>query len=137
MQRIATMETEMDQIEAIASTINGYFDLMYVADDSRFPEVFHGACLVHGMSDGKLAAWSAAEFRDLIRSRPSPASMKSPREQEVLSVEQTSADLATAKVRVRIGQTRFVDHLVLYRVDGMWLVTSKAFHVAQVLPPGS
>ena len=44
----------MDQIQNIASAINGYFDLMYDADDSRFADVFHGACLVHGMRDGKL-----------------------------------------------------------------------------------
>jgi Putative lumazine-binding len=100
-------ETLMDQIESIASAINGYFDLMYDADDNRFPEVFHGACLVHGMRDGKLTAWSASEFRDVIRGRPSPAAMKSPREQEILTIEHTAPDLATAKVRVRIGQTGF------------------------------
>ena len=55
----------MDQIQIIASAINGYFDLMYDADDNRFPEVFHGASLVHGMRDGKLTAWSAPEFRDV------------------------------------------------------------------------
>jgi hypothetical protein len=45
--------------------------------------------------------------------------------------------LATAKVRVRIGQTGFSDQLIFHRVDGKWLVTSKAFHVARVFPPGS
>jgi hypothetical protein len=127
----------MDQIQTIASAINEYFDLMYDADDSRFPEVFHGACLVHGMRDGKLIAWSASEFRDVLRSRPSPAAMKSPRDQEILSVEYTAPELATAKVRVRIGQTCFLDHLIFHCVDGKWLVTSKAFHVARVFPPGS
>jgi hypothetical protein len=127
----------MDQIQTIASAINGYFDLMYDADDDRFLEVFHGACLVHGMRDGKLTAWSASEFRDVMRNRPSPAAMKSPREQEVLNIEQTAPELATAKVRVRIGQTGFVDHLVFHRIYGKWLVTSKAFHVARVFPAGS
>lgn len=127
----------MDQIHAIASAINSYFDLMYDSDDDRFPEVFHDACLIHGMRDGKLTAWSASEYRDVMRSRPSPALMKSPREQEILSVEQTARDLAAAKVRVRIGQTRFVDHLIFHRMDGKWLMTSKAFHVAQVVPPAS
>ncbi len=127
----------MDQIQAIASAINGYFDLMYDADDNRFAEVFHDACLVHGLRDGKLAAWSAASFRDLMRNRPSPAAMKSPRDQEILSIEQTLPDLATAKVRVRIGQTGFVDHLVFHRIDGKWLITAKAFHVARVFPEGS
>ncbi len=127
----------MDRIQTVASTINGYFDLMYGADDNRFFEIFHGACLVHGLRDGKLTAWSASEFRDVMRSRPSPAIMKSPREQEILSIEQTAPELATAKVRVRIGQICFIDHLIFHHIDGKWLVTSKAFHVAQVFPPGS
>jgi hypothetical protein len=127
----------MDQIRPIASAINGYFDLMYDADDNQFLEVFHSACLVHGIRDGKLTAWSASEFRDVMRSRPSPAAVKSPREQEILSIEHTAPELAVAKVRVRIGQTCFVDHLILYRIDEKWLVTSKAFHIARVFPPGS
>jgi len=127
----------MDQIQTIAAAITGYFDLMYDADDDRFLEVFHDACLIHGMRDGKLTAWSASEFRDVMRNRPSPAAMKSPREQEVLSIEQTARELATAKVRVRIGQTGFIDHLVFHCIDGKWLVTSKAFHVARIFPAGS
>ena len=127
----------MDQIQAIATAINGYLDLMYDADDSRFPDVFHGACLIHGMRDGKLTAWSASEFRDVMRGRPSPAAMKSPREQEVLTIDHTVPDLATAIVRVRIGQTGFIDHLIIHCIDGKWLVTTKAFHVARVFPPGS
>jgi hypothetical protein len=127
----------MDQTQTITSAINGYFDLMYDADDDRFHDVFHGAALVHGMRDGKLTAWSASEFRDVIRSRPSPAAMKSPREQVILSIEHTASELAAAKVRVRIGRTCFIDHLIFHRIDGKWLVTSKAFHVAQVFPPGS
>ena len=127
----------MDQIHTIASAINGYFDLMYDADDNKFPEVFHDACLIHGLREGRLAAWSAAEFRDVMRNRPSPAAMNSPREQEIISIEQTVPDLAIAKVRVRIGQTGFVDHLIFHRIDRKWLVTSKAFHVARIFPSGS
>jgi Putative lumazine-binding len=127
----------MDQIKTIAFAINGYFDLMYDANDSRFADVFHDACLIHGMRDGKLTAWSAAEFRDVMRNRSSPAAMESPRDQEILNIEHTVPDLASAKVRVRIGQTGFVDHLIFHRIDGKWLITAKAFHIAQVFPAGS
>jgi hypothetical protein len=127
----------MDQIQAIVAAISGYFDLMYDADDSRFSEVFHDACLIHGMRDGKLTAWSASEFRDVMRGRPSPAAMKSPREQEILTIDHTVPDLAIAIVRVRIGETGFIDHLIFHCIDGKWLVTTKAFHVARVFPPGS
>ena len=117
--------------------IEAYLDLMFDADDSRFPEVFHALCQIHGMRDGKLMAWSASEFRKLVGSRPSPASMGSPRQQEIMRVDEISPDMAAAKLRVRIGQTCFLDHLILHRIDGKWLVTSKGFHVEQVLPPGS
>lgn len=126
-----------DQSCAVSAAIDGYFDLMYDADDDRFPKVFHDACLVHGLRDGKLAAWSASEFRDIMRSRPAPAAMNSPRDQEIISIDSVAPDLAVAKVRVRIGQICFIDHLTFHRIDRDWLITSKAFHVAQVFPPGS
>jgi hypothetical protein len=73
----------------------------------------------------------------VIRNRPSPAAIKSLREQEIISIEQTAPDLAAAKVRIRIGQTEFIDHLIFHRIDGRWLVTTKAYHVARVFPAGS
>lgn len=127
----------MDQIQNIVSAINSYFDLMYDADDNSFPDVFHDACLIHGLRDGTLTAWSASEFRDVMRGRPSPASMQSPRDQEIFSIEHTAPALAVAKVRVRIGQICFVDHLTFHCIDGRWRITSKAFHIARVFPPGS
>jgi hypothetical protein len=131
------METLMDNECTLADAIGEYFDLMYDADDARFPKVFHDACLIHGLRDGKLAAWSASEFRNMIRNRPSPAAMNSPRDQEIISVESTAPELAIAKVRVRIGQICFIDHLIFHRTDGDWLITAKVFHIAQVFPPGS
>ena len=53
----------MDQMQAVASAIIGYLDLMHDFDDSRFLEVFHRGCLVHKMREGKLATRSASEFR--------------------------------------------------------------------------
>jgi len=127
----------MNQFQTIASAIDGYFDLMYDSDDNRFLDVFHDAAQVHGLREGKLTTWSASEFRDVMRGRPSPAAMKSPRDQELLSIEHTVPDQATAKVRVRIGQTCFIDHLMFHHIDGKWLITSKAFHIARVFAPGS
>lgn len=121
----------------VLRTIKAYFELMYDADDSHFSAVFHEICQIHGMRDGKLVAWSAAEFRHLMASRPSPASLGSPRQEQIVRVDEISPDMATADVRVRIAQTCFRDQLVLHRIDDKWRVTSKAFHVEQVLPAGS
>lgn len=124
------------ETSTVLATINEYFDLMYDPDDAKFPNVFHELCQVQGVRDGQLVAWSVAEFRELIRGRPSPAAMGSPRQQEVISVDEISPDMVVAKVRVRIGQICFLDHLISHKVEGRWLVTAKSFHVERVLPPG-
>ncbi|MFK4985734.1 nuclear transport factor 2 family protein, partial [Klebsiella pneumoniae] len=49
----------MSDIQAIASAIDGYFDLMYDVDDSRFRDVFADAAIVHGIRDGKHTVRSA------------------------------------------------------------------------------
>ena len=40
----------------------------------------------------------------------------------------TSDTQALAKVRVRIGDMYFVDYLSYHKINGAWLVTSKAYH---------
>jgi hypothetical protein len=108
----------MDQLPTIMTAIDGYFDLMYKSDDNRFPEVFHDACVIHGLREEKLMVWPASEFREIMRGRMSPAAMSSPRNQEVLCLQRTAPDLVAAKLRVRIGQTCFVDHLIFHCIDG-------------------
>ena len=40
-----------------------------------------------------------------------------------------SPNQALVKVRVRINAILYIDYLSYHRVDGDWLITSKAFHV--------
>jgi hypothetical protein len=110
---------------------------MYNAEDDSYPTVFHDEAIVHGIRDGKLTVWSAQMFRDIIKGRPSPKSLQSPGDEAIIRIDCTSDDLATAKVRVRIGQTCFIDELTFHRIEGRFKVTSKAYHIAQIFPPGS
>lgn len=36
---------------------------------------------------------------------------------------------ALVKVRVRINEEVFVDHLTYHKIDGRWLITSKGYHL--------
>ena len=54
--------------------------------------------------------------------------MGSRREEQVLLLDLTSPTQALAKVRVRINDMVFVDYLSYHKIDGKWLVTSKAYH---------
>ncbi|MDA9521897.1 hypothetical protein XI06_16660 [Bradyrhizobium sp. CCBAU 11434] len=123
--------------QAVAAAVNVYVDLTYYADVSRYHESFHKAALIHGLWNGELIAWSLTEFCDVMRNKPSAASLDSPRDHQILSIDQIASCLATVKLRVRLGQARYIDHLTLHFTEGKWLITSKAYHIAQILPPGS
>ena len=45
-----------------------------------------------------------------------------------------SATQALVKVRVRINAVVFVDYLTYHRIDGEWLIISKAYHVERSDP---
>jgi hypothetical protein len=115
-------------LEALIAAAQRYFDLMYDGDVSRFDAVFRPSAQLHGLRNGEMVVWPAQTYKDVLASRPSPKSLKAPREEEILLMDFASADQALVKVRVRINTTVFVDYLSYHR-DGDWRITAKSFHV--------
>jgi Putative lumazine-binding len=113
----------------LTRALQGYFDLMYDCDTSRFDQVFRSTVQLHGFRDGKMVMWSASTYRDILDKRQSPKSLNAPRKDEILLMDFASATMALVKVRVRISSMMFVDYLTWHRIDGKWLITSKGFHV--------
>ncbi len=109
-----------------------YFDLMYDGDTSRFDRVFRSSAQLHGFREGKLTMWSAPAYKEVLEGRPSPKSLKAPREEEILMLDFASPTQALAKVRVRINTNVFVDYLTFHRVEGEWLITAKGYHLERV-----
>jgi hypothetical protein len=123
-------------IQGLTAAVQRYFDLMYDSDLSRFDRVFRSSAQLHGFREGQMTMWPAQTFKEALAGRPSPQSQNAPRQEEVLLVDFASADQALVKVRVRINTIVFVDYLTYHRIDGDWLITSKAFHVERHVPPG-
>jgi hypothetical protein len=121
-----------NDVEGLLAAVRRYCDLMYDSDPRHFDQVFAPSAQLHGFRDGLLTAWSAAQFKEVMASRPSPQSQRAPREEAILSFAFAAPDQAVAKVRVRIGATVFVDCLTYHRADGEWLVTHKAYNVERV-----
>lgn len=116
-------------LSGLTNAVQRYFDLMYDSDVTSFDRVFRSSAQLHGFREGKMIMWPAATFKEIIAGRPSPKSQNAPRQEEILLVDFASTDQALVKVRVRINAVVFVDHLTYHRIDGDWLITSKAFHV--------
>lgn len=120
-----------DTFASVESTVQHYFDLMYDCNIDRFDEVFHPTAQLHGVMKGALVVWPAATYREILAQRRSPKASQAHRQEEILLLDAVGDDQALAKVRVRINDRVFVDHLCLLRVDGHWRVTSKTFHLEQ------
>ena len=115
-------------INELGAAVERYLDLMYDCDVANFDRVFAGTAQLHGFRDGEMTCWPAADYKQVLAGRESPKSLGAPREQQILMIDFTSPTQALAKVRVRINDMYFVDYLSYHRIDGAWLVTSKAYH---------
>jgi len=116
----------MTQPQAVMALIEDYFNLAYEPKSRDFNKVFHPSCLVQWLHEGQLQTISSLDYAALINGRPSPRSTGAPRDEAILSMENISDCLSTATVRVRIGSKLFNDHFVMHKVEGSWLIATKA-----------
>ena len=70
----------------------------------------------------------AAQYKAVLADRKSPKSLGAQREEQLLLLDTASSTQAMAKVRVRINDIVFIDYLSYHKIDGVWLITSKAYH---------
>ncbi len=115
-------------IREMSGALEKYFDLMYDCDVANFDQVFARTSQLHGFRDGQMNCWPAAQYKEVLAGRTSPKAHGAPRESQVMMLDFSSPTQALAKVRVRIGDMVFVDYLSYHKIDGQWLVTSKAYH---------
>jgi Putative lumazine-binding len=126
LQRKITMpKTETGEL---TDAVQLYLDLMYDCDVGKFDKVFAATSQLHGFREGRMTCWPAAQYKEVLAARKSPRALGAPREEQVLLLDFTSPTQALAKVRVRIHDMVFVDYLSYHKVDGRWLITSKAYH---------
>jgi hypothetical protein len=114
---------------ALIAAVDRYFDTMFDSDVGRFDRVFAATAQLHGLRDQTLRVLTAAEYRHLLASNPSPKSKGAPRRQEILLIDVASASQAVVKVRVRIDLILYTDYLCFHLIDGEWMVTAKSFHI--------
>ena len=115
--------------QSLLAAVERYFDLMFDSDVNRFDRVFAPTAQLHGLRDQGLRVLTAAEYRHLLATNPSPQSKAAPRQQEILLVDLASASQALVKVRVRIDTILYTDYLCFHLIDAGWLVTAKSFHI--------
>jgi hypothetical protein len=121
--------TDLATHKSLIAAVERYFETMFDSDTDRFDRVFAPTAQLHGLRDGNLRTFPAAEYRGLLASNPSPKSKNAPRQEEILLLDFASPSQALVKVRVRIDATLYIDHLSFHLIGGTWLVTAKSFHI--------
>lgn len=116
-------------IDAIQSTLQAYFDVMYDCDLARFDAVFHPACSLFTAGGASLVVRPFAQYREEMKARTPPRSLGQSRALEtIVKIDLLSPDIALAQVRVQIHDTLFADNLNLVLVGERWMVVAKVYH---------
>lgn len=115
--------------DAIAKTIQVYFDGLYEGDADKLSSVFHESSALTWEQDGKVSVLPRGDWLKAVRERPSPRSRELPRDDAILTIDQSGPTTAFVKVKCQIPPRFFQDYLNLLKVDGRWVIVQKIYAV--------
>ena len=121
-------EADRGSIEPVEATLQLYFDGLYNSDTERLAQAFHRRAIYASATGGTLVQMSMPEYLAMVDARPSPASRRERRTDNVLSIGFAGPVTALARVECSIGPKHFTDLLTLVHVDGRWQIIAKVFH---------
>ncbi|PWK60347.1 nuclear transport factor 2 family protein [Aminobacter sp. AP02] len=125
---MSIFENEGNNSRSLQVAVECYFDLLHTCDVTNFSQVFYETALLHGFRDGKVIIWTSSQYHEMLRHRPSPASLGAMRSGSILAIDFAADCQAVVKVGVTIGGNHFTDQLTYMKIDGAWFIVSKVFH---------
>lgn len=118
-----------DDLAAIETVLQTYFDGLYEGSVEKLGAVFHPTADLRSVAaDGSLAVLSRAAWFQAVLSRPSPMSGDLPRHDWVVTIDRSGPATAFAKVHCAIPPRYFTDYLSLARLEQGWSIVGKTFH---------
>lgn len=116
-------------VHEVSEFLGKYFDVLQSQDQALFDEVFNSAGVLYSSDGDELTVRPVVPvYRDIVAGRPSPASLGSPRDDQVVLLDVLSPTAAFAKVRLRLNDSIMVDYLSLLKTDGAWSIVAKIYH---------
>jgi len=74
-----------------------------------------------------LTAIPIADYLEIVRNRPSPASRNATNTDVIYAIDIAAPDMTLAKVGLSVGPKMFTDYLTLLKVSMRWRNIAKAF----------
>ena len=116
-----------DERKAIEEAIRTYLDGLYEGDADKLAQVFHPTSALTWEEKGEVKIWPREDWLQAVRARPSPRAQGLARDDEILSIDQSSPGTAFVKLRCQIPPRYFTDYLNLLKVEGRWQIVQKIF----------
>lgn len=118
----------MNNMIELSNAVELYFQALYECNLEKFDQVFHPSCSLFDSLDEALTVMPIADYRAVIEKRTSPQSVGQIRDDELISADFLSPTAAVVKVRLRIHDKIFIDHLNFAHCDGKFKIVAKIWH---------
>ena len=134
----AHAQEKSDEKELIKTTIENYFNGYMQSDEAMLLKAFdteNGAMKI--ISDGDEGNEMAENipFKELVQRWSSREKFSSEildnSSLEILEIDQVDGKIASARIRMQVGDTVYIDILSLHKMNGQWKITNKIFVVAE------
>ncbi len=111
----------------IATALQPYFDGFYEGNVDKLRTIFHPNCHLYSAPEAELRDAEIEAVYGWVESRVKPAERGDPREDAIITIDQSSPECAFAKVMIALGDWRFTDYLTLLKLEGRWQIIAKTF----------
>lgn len=125
----------MPRTAELHDAVDVYFRALYNCDTTLLDAVFHPTSSLFDVDEGPVFAEPFAQWREVVANRKSPASVNQVRDEEILSIDWLWEKAAVVRVRLRVLDSIFVDHLSFVDGPDGWQIVAKVWHLESTITP--
>ncbi len=125
---VSAQMSDRQQIEAVLQV---YLDGLYENDPKKIAMAFHPVSHLFSVADGKLVDLPREAWFERMNGRPSAKSQGLPRQDWIVTIDQSGPATAFVKVNCQLPPRYFTDYLTLTKLEDGWRIVSKTFHTDQ------
>jgi len=118
----------MQSNDNLNSAIALYFEALYTCNLDLVDKVFHPSASLFDTEHGTVTIDPIVNYRQTLAERIPPKQTNQSRQDEVLLIDRLSDTVAMVKVRIKIHQNIFVDHLSYVKSESGWQIVAKIWH---------
>jgi hypothetical protein len=124
---MSTRETDL------LAAVDVYFRALWGCDVDLLDSVFHPTSTLFDVDEGVVTVDPYPAWREVVAHRVSPKSVGQERDEEVLVVDWLSEAAASVRVRLRVLDSIFTDHLSFVSGADGWRIVAKVWHLESTI----